>query len=271
MSVSNLDEILDTDLLACTDNDGVTKKVTGAQFKELFVDTFVTVNNIAGTKHSDCSGKGVYVAGEQLSAVLTVSGSSTSTTKVEWVEKKTMGRETVHATGQTITIPEEFVGKNITVRATISDGGIEKDSHELENALVEGDTELIVVTDLEGVLWKYPNSGNFSRKDVRFVCSNYKYQGSAKYKPLTDDRGVEIRNAQGTGNVITHCYYSGTGPREVASCDFHSTPYVMVRFAFSEDGNPVNKISYSNWNCLILPSSDFKQDGIDGAVPKEFI
>lgn len=36
MTISNLDQIQDDDLFACTDEDGVTKSVTGAQFKELF-------------------------------------------------------------------------------------------------------------------------------------------------------------------------------------------------------------------------------------------
>ena len=36
ISLNKFDALEDTDLLACTDTDGVTYRVTGAQFKKLF-------------------------------------------------------------------------------------------------------------------------------------------------------------------------------------------------------------------------------------------
>lgn len=46
--LNRFDDLEDTDLLACTDTDGVTYKVTGAQFKELFEDDSFPWDDHAG-------------------------------------------------------------------------------------------------------------------------------------------------------------------------------------------------------------------------------
>ena len=269
--LNRFDALEDTDLLACTDTNGVTYNVTGAQFMDLFVPPPPQLTHVTPPSHHDkCSLRTQYLVGDVVEAFAKNYDPAYS---FQWYVYDYFagpdGVKEVIGEAKTLTLtPERINAGNVWVRLLNADGEVVSTL----DAFNGDDVALDILQKVEAKVYYTPHPWE-NKTMYRVIFEKIDWEvGNDDLIPCDGENSVWIEGSTlniGVGNnIFKQNYYDNSGGEEYSITNIMGIGRTEISFYMSRSGS-LNDPTLVQFQCISIHTNDYISVGSVDDIPPQ--